>query len=89
MRKGLKRVLYQEYKETQEIAPLKHINTFAPICLLSTCCCRCVLATIVVSAAAAKSVANKLRSRRRRDALNSVHSSLEHLYFAELVPIDI
>ena len=74
------------------MAPLKHINTFAPICLLSTCCCICVLATIVVSAAVAKSLANKLRSRRCRDALNSVHSSLDqqsYLYFAELVPMDI
>ena len=40
------------------------------------CCCRCVLATIVVSAPVAKSVANKLQRRRRRPKLCGLPQSL-------------
>ena len=101
MRKGLKQCLYQttRIKDTQKTikVPLKdsrNTDIHLHLCLLSTCCCRCVLATIVVSAAVAKSVANKLRRRLHccRGALNSVHGSLNqysYLHFAELVPMDI
>ena len=54
----------------------KHFFAGRWIFLLSMCCCRCVLATIVVSAPVAKSVANKLQRRRRRLKLCGLPQSL-------------